>query len=84
QEEVITQAQLNQQIQWQRKAYEAMFGKDALQIAMGIFANARFEFDGPIDGRSLPTVVIDNLGVVTVYSDGREEYEGPLEKKKKE
>jgi len=33
-------------------------------------------------GHSLPTVVRDDLGVVTVYTDGREESEGPLEKKK--
>ncbi|MCC7308918.1 MAG: RHS repeat protein [Acidobacteria bacterium] len=84
QEEVITQTQLNQQIQFQRNAYEGIFGKDALKRGLGIFANARFEFSGPIDGLSLPTVVIDDLGVVTVYPDGREVYEGPLDKKKRE
>ena len=81
QESMITQDQLNQLIQWQRNAYANLFGNEALSKALGIFANARFEFNGPIDGRSLPTVVIDDLGVVTVYSDGREEYVGPLEKK---
>jgi len=34
-----------------------------------------------VGGRSLPTEVIDDLGVITVYPDGREEYEGPLEKR---
>jgi hypothetical protein len=37
-----------------------------------------------MDGCALPTVVIGNLGIVTVYSDGREEHEGPLEKKEGE
>lgn len=83
QEKVITQTQLNQLIQWQRNAYGDLFGNAALSKSLGIFANARFEFNGPIDGRTLPTVVIDNLGVVTVHADGREEYEDPLETKKK-
>jgi hypothetical protein len=60
------------------------FGEAALVRALGIFANARFEFNGPIDGRSLPTVVIDDLGVVNIYADGREEYKGPLKKTRKD
>ncbi len=81
-ESVIPQKTFDDLIKWQRDAYRRMFGDAAAKEAFGIFENATFIFSGPIDGKSLPTTVkIDNLGVVTVYSDGREEYKGPLKRK---
>lgn len=80
-ESTISPEDLNRAINDVRENYRKVYGEKALKRAVGIFGNATFIFDGPIDGSKRPTTVkIDNLGIVTIHADGREEYEGPLEK----
>lgn len=81
-ESTITQVQLNQQIAQTREFFKDIYPTKVYNRAVGIFANAEFIFDGPIDGKRLPTVKIKDLGVVTVHADGTEEYDGPLKKVK--
>lgn len=80
QERYISMSQLNSAVSITRDVARDMFGNAWMKNAIGIFGNARFIFNGPIDGKQLPTVDRGDLGTVTVSADGSEEYEGPLNK----
>ncbi len=81
-ESTIFQGDLNQSVSDARQKYRSLYGDKALNLAVGIFPNATLIFDNaPINGNSKPSGLnVGNLGSVTVYPDGKEKYEGPLEK----